>query len=112
MPAGLSIITGRDNPVLRRKSPPVRKVTRELKKLIEKMQATVREAKGIGLAAPQVGENLRLIIAQISGTFLALINPEITHFSEEKAAEEEGCLSLPGEWGLVSRSREITVKFS
>ncbi|MBI5414485.1 peptide deformylase [Candidatus Peregrinibacteria bacterium] len=107
----LPLFTGSENKILRTKSKEVRVITKNIKKLLEKMHATVREEGGVGLAAPQVGENLRIIIAQISGTFLEMINPEILSFSEKCESGEEGCLSLPGIWGIVRRSSEITVQF-
>ncbi len=107
----LEIITGKDNPVLRATSKPVNKVTKDIKKLVDRMQETVRIAKGVGIAAPQVGQNVRIFIAQISDTFLTFINPEITDFSEATEIGEEGCLSLPGQWGNVERAKDITVQF-
>lgn len=107
----LPIITGIENPILRKKSKKVGQMTKAVKKLIEKMQATVRYADGAGIAAPQVGENIRVLIANISGTFVAMVDPEILSFSSEEDPAEEGCLSLPGEWGVVIRPRAITVRF-
>ncbi len=81
-----------------------------VKKLIRDMQDTVKKAEGIGLAAPQVGQDLAIIIVDLQNmgvpTF-TLINPEITQFSKKKTDLEEGCLSIPGVYGIVSRPEDI-----
>lgn len=78
-------------------------------KLIFDMKETVRPAGGIGLAAPQVGLSVRIIVIALDNKLTALINPEITNFSWRKEAAEEGCLSVPGKWGFVKRSKTIKV---
>jgi len=107
----LPILTGEKNPILRTPAQKVAQLSKDIKRLLEGMRATVREAEGIGLAAPQVGVSARVILAQIAGKFLAMVNPEILTFSTEKKIKEEGCLSLPGQWGMVERPREISVRF-
>lgn len=108
----LKIETGQENPILRKKSEIIREVTKKTMKLIKDMEKTMIEAKGVGLAAPQVGVNLRLILITLDNKkVMPLINPKIISFSEETAVDEEGCLSLPGMWGKVRRPREITVEF-
>ncbi len=108
----LSIETGRDNPVLRKKSDMVHNITKKTVKLIKDMWETMIKNKGIGLAAPQVGINERIILVTLdSKKILPMINPRILELSDETAVSEEGCLSLPGEWGDVRRSKEITVEF-
>lgn len=109
------IQTGLKNPILRKKSVEVEKITPEVKKLIRDMYSTLH-LDGIGLAAPQVGENLRIILVT---TFprtkkektYTMINPVITYFSEETEINEEGCLSLPNFFGNVERSSEVIVQF-
>jgi peptide deformylase len=81
-----------------------------IQKLIANMKETVSPAGGIGLAAPQVGSSLRLVIIAVQNKKLALINPEIINFSWRKEAAEEGCLSVPGKWGAVKRAKVIKVK--
>jgi|YNPNPStandDraft_1061719.scaffolds.fasta_scaffold14532_3 peptide deformylase len=78
---------------------------------IDEMIETMKQAKGIGLAAPQVGKNIRIIIAtKDDGEIYALINPEIIKKSFSKVKSEEGCLSIPGKIGIVKRYKTIEVK--
>jgi peptide deformylase len=107
----LPIITGADHPVLRAKATPVRQVTKQIRNLAKDMEATLAEAKGIGLAAPQVGESVRLCLVQIGGRIVPIINPDILQRSEETAMAEEGCLSLPNVWVPVERSVSIVVRY-
>jgi peptide deformylase len=108
----LNIETGKDNPILRQKSDIVREITKKTVKLIKDMQETMLKNKGVGLAAPQVGINERIILVTLdSKKILPMINPRILDSSAETAVAEEGCLSLPGEWGNVRRHEEITVEF-
>ena len=115
----LKTLTGRDNPILRAKSKPVSRVTREINTLIEDMKQTMARKHGVGLAAPQIGQNIRvvLIALQKSKTIgedfrvVPMINPEIMNFSSETWIVEEGCLSLPGLFVPVERSRKVTVRY-
>ena len=108
----LKIETGRDNPTLRKKSEVVSAVTKKTVKLIKDMAETMAHADGVGLAAPQIGVNLRIVLITLAGKkILPMINPKITSMSEKTSVAEEGCLSLPNEWGKVRRSDEITVEF-
>jgi peptide deformylase len=88
---------------------------RELESLIPAMFATMYKAPGIGLAAPQVGRLLRAIVIDLAPDKapapIALINPEITARSEEKATREEGCLSLPDQYAEVTRPAWIRAKY-
>ena len=80
------------------------------RKLIRDMLDTVRSADGIGLAAPQVGQSLAVIVVNLENMGVpafALLNPEIQSGSKKKADMEEGCLSLPGIYGMVSRPEKI-----
>ncbi len=97
------------DPVLRSKTKEVTEVTDKTANLIDNMIDTMRAADGIGLAAPQVGILLKVIVVEVEGELLELINPEI--ISEEgKAIMEEGCLSIPGKNGDVVRAKSIVVK--
>lgn len=103
------------NPVLRKMSEPVEKVDDEVKALVEDMFTTLRRAKGLGLAAPQVGENLRVFIIDLTQVDfdaepLVFINPEII---ERQGSEvgEEGCLSFPGLFFEVERAESVTVDY-
>lgn len=71
---------------------------------------TVKEAKGIGLAAPQVGHLLRIFTVNIEDKIYIFINPEIKDFGDDKIPFEEGCLSVPKIWGPVTRPKKLTIK--
>ncbi len=83
--------------------------------LIPRMFATMYKAPGIGLAAPQVGELLRLAIVDLMPDEqpdpIVLINPEIVARSEELATREEGCLSIPGQYAEVTRPARVKVRY-
>ncbi len=106
-----TILTGADTPVLRAKAKRVTTVTKKVKDLIKEMGELMVKADGVGLAAPQVGESLRICIAPVNGKFMALINPEITSRTAETNVDEEGCLSLPGIYLPIARANGITVTF-
>lgn len=105
-------------PVLRRKARKVTDFGPELQTLIDDMIETMREAPGVGLAAPQVDAPLRLIVVEygddedenIPPKLYTLINPEITRFSSDSEVGTEGCLSIPGFAGDVERPLGVTVK--
>ena|SRR3989344_727382 len=108
----LKIITIPD-PILTQKTDPVKKIDRDIFKLVQDMIETCRAANGIGLAAPQVGLSLRLCVINLEHLGLdpfALINPKIVTKSWKKIEMEEGCLSIPGVFGIVKRPEKITVK--
>jgi len=114
--ANLKLQTGEDNPTLRKKCEPVKKVTKKELKLIKEMEELLKEKKGLGLAAPQVGENIRLCIVRLnyntdSEIIMPLINPRITSLSDEKFTFEEGCLSLPDRFEKVTRPKRIELMF-
>lgn len=87
----------------------------EFQQWIDDMIVTMRQANGVGLAAPQVGKSLRLTViaaeadAQLTAP-LVLINPKITLVSPEQESGEEGCLSIVGVFGLVARAQTVTVR--
>lgn len=98
------------DPVLRQVATPVREITAEIKRIIADMTETMWHQVGIGLAAPQVGLPYRILVMDDGkGGAQALINPEIESRSGT-IREEEGCLSLPGVFGVVERSKTVTVK--
>jgi peptide deformylase len=98
------------DPVLRQVATPVREITAEIKRIIADMTETMWHQVGIGLAAPQVGLPYRILVMDDGkGGAQALINPEI-ETRNGTIREEEGCLSLPGVFGVVERSKTITVK--
>lgn len=104
----LEILTNQ-NPTLRKISRPVAKVTKEIKELLANMEETLREAPGIGLAAPQVGELRRVIIADIGEGLHVFINPKIIKKSGIQTFVE-GCLSLPGIEAPVERAQQVVVR--
>ena len=102
-------------PVLRAKAKPVAAAD-DVRALAERMLATMYAAPGIGLAAPQVGEALRLVVLDVSAKDappnpMVLLNPEVVAASEELATREEGCLSLPGMYAEVTRPHVVRVRY-
>lgn len=83
----------------------------ELQKLIDDMFETLHKEHGVGLAAPQIGINLKLCVIEEGGTRYTLINPRITKFSKETIPMEEGCLSVPGKFFSIERPAEVNVCF-
>lgn len=98
------------DPVLRQKAKRVRSLDSSIQKLTQDMVDTMRAAPGMGLAAPQVGVVLRVIVVGLpEQEALAMINPEVVKKSGEQVVEE-GCLSIPGYCGEVKRSLSVVVK--
>jgi len=104
----LEILTNQD-PTLRKTSKPVKKVTKDIRELICSMEETLYAAPGIGLAAPQVGQLVRVIVGDVGDCFYAIINPKIVKKSG-KQTFVEGCLSIPGIEAPVERAEFVTVK--
>lgn len=96
--------------VLKEQARPVEKIDKKIKKLLDDMAHTMYEADGVGLAAPQVGVSLRVVVIDAGDGLLELINPVIIAASEEKETASEGCLSIVGVWGDVERAKEVTVQ--
>jgi peptide deformylase len=107
-----------DDPLLRRKSRQVRRVNPAVQKLVDDMVETMRAANGIGLAAVQIGVPENVIVVQLpedeeephGGGLYVVVNPQLARKSREMEAGTEGCLSVPGLAGEVSRHRAVTVK--
>ena len=98
------------DPVLRQKAKRVRSINGSIQKLINDMRETMHSASGVGLAAPQVGVPLRVIVIDIpEQEELSLVNPEIVRTKGERLVNE-GCLSVPGYIGEVKRAESVTVK--
>jgi peptide deformylase len=96
--------------VLRQRAKRVPQVDGSIQRLVENMIDTMRDANGVGLAAPQVGVPLRVVVIGIPGEeVITLINPEIVKRSGERRVTE-GCLSVPGYWAEVTRSVSVTAK--
>ena len=120
---GLRTIVTLPDPVLRRKARPVSSFDKDLQTLIEDMIDTMRDAPGVGLAAPQVGIGQRLIVIEyaeppdegdeekeVKPRRFVMANPEIVKASEDKVLGVEGCLSIPGLVGEVERYSMVQVK--
>jgi peptide deformylase len=103
------------DPVLREKAKKVRKAdvtlhNASLQKLVDDMIDTMRNAPGVGLAAPQVGVSLRVVVIETpEDGLIELINPEIVKSSGERRLTE-GCLSVPGYQAYITRAKQVTVK--
>ena len=95
--------------ILKKKCRPVEVFDRKLHMLLDDMQDTLYEANGAGLAAPQVGVLRQVCIVDVGDGPIELINPEIIA-AEGKQTGPEGCLSLPDEWGEVTRPMKVTVR--
>ena len=97
-------------PVLRQKSKRVKLIDSSIQRLIGNMLETMHSASGVGLAAPQVGTLLRVIVIGIPGEEdIALINPEVVRRTGERLVTE-GCLSIPGYFGEIKRAESVRVK--
>ncbi len=96
-------------PILREETKKVEEVTDELRALIDDMFETMYAARGIGLAAPQVGRTERITVIDVDENPIVLINPEIV-VSDGKTREEEGCLSIPDIYGDVDRAKRVVVR--
>ncbi|MDP2935689.1 MAG: peptide deformylase [Dehalococcoidia bacterium] len=98
------------SPVVHQKSKRVRRIDGSIHRLLDDLVETMRAAGGVGLAAPQVGVLLRVIVIELSqGEIIELINPEIVKATGEREVEE-GCLCLPGYVGRIKRSEVVKAK--
>ena len=98
------------NPLLRKKCREINEITPEIKRLALDMIETMNESKGVGLAAPQVGELKRLIIIQTGDNPLILVNPKILNKTKETETAEEGCLCLPDLFLNIKRAKGAEVE--
>ncbi len=125
----LKIITV-PSPILRRKAIKIKNIDSSIKDLISHMVETLRKVGGLGLAAPQVGQPIRIAVIESNRKsspkadrldeknkksspkipLTILINPEIIEYSKETEKSEEGCLSIPEIWGVVERAKSVKVK--
>ena len=97
------------DPILRKTSKEVKEITPKIVELIDDMLETMYEANGVGLAAPQVGVLKRIVVIDVGEGPIVLINPEITR-TEGSQTGDEGCLSLPGKAGVVTRPNYVKVR--
>ena len=107
--AKLNIVKEGD-PILRKTSRKIETIDDRIKTLAADMLETMHDANGVGLAAVQVGKLRRLVIVEVEeGRPFILINPEIVS-KEGRQTEAEGCLSIPGKWGITDRPMKVTVR--
>ena len=103
------------DPILKKKSEPVREITPEIQRFIDDMAETMYAAPGVGLAAPKVGRSIRVIVIDVNSKeeqkkdLISLINPEIIERSGD-IAWEEGCLSIPDYSADVKRAERVVVR--
>ena len=102
------ILTDKD-PALHKVCKPVEKFDKKLHKLLDDMRETLIDSNGVGLAAPQVGILRRVVLVDIGDEILELINPEMLETDGEQVGPE-GCLSVPGKYGLVKRPNWAKVR--
>ena len=98
------------DPILRKKSREVKEVTPKIRELIDDMLETMYDKDGVGLAAPQVGILRRIVVIDVGDGPLVMVNPQIIR-EEGSQTGDEGCLSVPGKAGQVTRPNEVTVRF-
>ncbi|MEK7529220.1 MAG: peptide deformylase [Patescibacteria group bacterium] len=113
----IPITQGVDNPILRTKSEKVKKFDAKLQKLLHDMLDTVKDENGLGIAAPQVGVNSQIFWVRFNHDtpqeiYIPMINAEVFDISKEMENGEEGCLSVPGVFGIVPRHNSLTVRYT
>lgn len=103
------------DPVLRQVAKPVDEISGGVRQLLDDMAATMYDAPGIGLAAPQINVSQRLVVIDCgkydAPELYKMVNPEIVALSKEEAVLEEGCLSIPDQTAEVKRPAEVSIKF-
>ena len=112
-------ITTYGSPILRKKSEPVKDITPDLVELAQNMLETMYKANGVGLAAPQIGKNIRLVVIDLAKEDeehnpIILFNPEVEPEDGDNPLEaaEEGCLSVPEIWANVSRPGHVHLTYT
>ena len=98
-----------DDPALYKVCRPVEKFDRRLHILLDDMAETMYQANGVGLAAPQVGILRRVVVIDVGDGIIELVNPRILRTAGSETTSE-GCLSFPGEYGLVERPTEVEIE--
>ena len=97
---------------LTKRSETIDEITDSVKELASSMKSHMVKWNGIGLAAPQVGHNIRMMIIRLgTGQIVELINPRISWTSDKRVSMEEGCLSIPNDTQVVDRPARVRVKF-
>ena len=113
----IPVQTGTKNEILRTVSKPIKTITAELRAFAAEMVKTMEVENGVGLAAPQVGRNIRMVICKFNPgehneVIIPMVNPIILEASAKTKKGEEGCLSLPGVWGKVARSTQLLLRYT
>ena len=98
-----------DDPALYKVCRPVEKFDERLGELLDDMAETMYQANGVGLAAPQVGNLRRVVVIDVGDGIIELVNPRILRTAGSETTSE-GCLSFPGEYGLVERPTEVEIE--
>ena len=110
-PVAIRNIRVEGDDVLRKKCKPVMEMTHRLSELIDDMFDTMYEAEGVGLAAPQVGIPIRVVVIDVGDGLIEMVNPVI-RYKEGEQLGAEGCLSVPGIFGDVKRAEVVKVEFT
>lgn len=113
----LKLVTGAQNATLRTVSKPVTALTGELRGFALDMIKAMEAENGVGIAAPQVGRNIRMCICKLNPgekneVIIPMVNPTLLDQSKELVEGEEGCLSLPGKWGKVQRAKTVLLRYT
>jgi peptide deformylase len=109
-PLAVRPILTSEKPVLHQKARPVQRVDGSVRKLLDDMVETMRAAPGVGLAGPQIGVLLRVVVIEYDEKLYKLVNPEITWTAADRVTADEGCLSIPGYQGAVERHQRVKVR--
>lgn len=96
--------------VLKQEAAPVERIDKKIRTLLDDMAETMYKADGVGLAAPQVGESIQVVVIDVGEGLLELVNPEIVRMEGEET-DSEGCLSVPQIYGDVKRAAKVSVKY-
>ena len=106
----LRTITKEGDPILRKVCRPVTEFNERLWTVLDDMADTMHNADGVGLAGPQVSYLRRVVVIDVGEGVIELINPEIIETSKETQYCQEGCLSVPGKWGMTTRPLKVKAK--
>ena len=96
--------------VLKQQAQPVARIDKKIRTLLDDMAETMYKANGVGLAAPQVGESIQVVVIDVGEGLIELVNPEIVRM-EGTETDSEGCLSVPEMYGDVERAAKVSVKY-
>jgi peptide deformylase len=112
----MQVETGTKNKILREVSKPVKQITAELRNFALDMIKTMDAENGVGIAAPQVGRNIRMVICRLNPgekneLVIPMVNPVLLSMSDKQEEGDEGCLSLPKVWGKVKRAKTVLLRF-